>query len=235
LTLVITDRCVVTFQERTGDCFDSVRDRIRSGAGRIRKSGSDYLAYTLLDALIDSFFPVLEQCGERAEEIEEQVLLHAAPAHIGDIHVLKRELLELRHAIWPLREVVATLLRDDLKLIKKETRVFLRDCADHSFQLLDILEVYREIASGLVDLQLTTISNRMNEAMKVLAIIGTVFMPMTFIAGLYGMNFDRHSPLNMPELGWKYGYLFALGLMLASAVFVVWSLLRRGWLTKSGN
>jgi magnesium transporter len=160
-------------------------------------------------------------------------LLQATPAHIGDIHVLKRELLDLRHAIWPLREVVATLLRDDLKLIKKETRVFLRDCADHAFQLLDILEIYREIASGLVDLQLTTISNRMNEAMKVLAIIGTVFMPMTFIAGLYGMNFDRAAPLNMPELGWQYGYLFALGLMLASAALVVWSLFRRGWLTRN--
>lgn len=232
LTLILTKTTVITFQERAGDCFDGVRARLRSGAGRIRGSGPDYLAYTLIDALIDSYFPVLERCGERAEQIEERVLLRAAPDHIGDIHVLKRELLELRHAIWPLREVVGTLLRDDVSLIKKETRLFLRDCADHAFQLLDILEVYREIASGLVDLQLSSISNRMNEAMKVLTVIATIFIPMTFIAGVYGMNFDRAFPTNMPELGWKYGYLFALGLMLISAALIVWLLFRRGWLSR---
>lgn len=236
LTLILTRNAVVTFQERPGDCFESVRTRLRSGAGRIRKSGADYLAYTLIDAVLDSYFPVLERCGERAENVEEQVLTRAAPGHIGDIHLLKRELLELRHAIWPLREVVSTLMRDDVRLIRKETRVFLRDCADHAFQLLDILEVYREIASGLVDLQLTTISNRMNEAMKVLAIIGTIFIPMTFIAGVYGMNFDRGaSPMNMPELGWKYGYLYALGLMAASGILIAWLLFKRGWLDPRRN
>ena len=232
LTLIITKNVVVTFQEKPGDCFEVVRDRLRSGAGRIRGSGPDYLAYSLIDAVIDSYFPVLERCGERAERIEESVLLRASMTHAGDIHLLKRELLELRHAIWPLREVVSTLLRDDVRLISKETRLFLRDCADHAFQLLDILEIYREIASGLVDLQLSSISNRMNEVMKVLTIIATIFIPMTFIAGVYGMNFDRSLPMNMPELGWPYGYAFALGLMAASGGLILWLLYRRGWLER---
>ncbi len=230
VTLVVRNNCLISFQERAGDCFDPVRERLRSGLGRIRTAGADYLAYTLIDALIDSFFPVLEAYGEQTEMIEERVLNSSAPAQIKDIHLLKRDLLELRHAVWPLRELVASLLRDDTPVIKKSTRVYLRDCADHAFQLLDILEVYREIASGLVDLHLSSVSNRMNEAMKVLTIIATIFIPMTFIAGVYGMNFDRASAFNMPELGWRYGYVFALGLMAAAATGIVLLLRRKGWL-----
>jgi magnesium transporter len=234
MTLIVCDRFVLTFQERPGDCFDPVRERLRSGLGRIRSAGSDYLAYALIDMLIDSYFPLLESYGQRTEQIEERVLTNPAPTHIGEIHLLKRELLDLRHAIWPLRDVLSALLRDDIPIIKKATRIYLRDCADHAFQLMDILEVYREIASGLVDLHLSSLSNRMNEVMKVLTVIATIFIPMTFIAGVYGMNFDRTSPFNLPELSWRYGYVFALTLMAGSAAFIVSLLYRRGWI-RSGK
>lgn len=230
ITLIVGERFVLTFQEQPGDCFDPVRERLRSGLGRIRASGADYLAYALIDTLIDSYFPLLESYGLHTERIEEQVLANPAPTHIGEIHLLKRELLDLRHAIWPLRDALGALLRDDVPLIRKATKIYLRDCADHAFQLLDILEVYREIASGLVDLHLSSLSNRMNEVMKVLTVIATIFIPMTFIAGVYGMNFDRASPFNLPELGWRYGYWFALALMAVSASVIVTILYRRGWI-----
>ena len=230
VTLVVREHCVISFQEAAGDCFDPVRERLRSGLGRIRTAGADYLAYALLDAVIDSYFPVLEAFGDRAEHVEERVLSSTVEA--GEIHLLKRELLELRHAIWPLRELLASLLRDDTPVFRKATRLYLRDCADHAFQLMDIIEIYREISSGLVDLHLSSVSNRMNETMKVLTIIATIFIPMTFIAGVYGMNFDRASGLNMPELGWRYGYLFALGLMAVSAAGIVWLFRRNGWIGK---
>ncbi|ANO53327.1 magnesium/cobalt transporter CorA [Woeseia oceani] len=232
ITLIVSDHFVLSFQEKHGDCFDPVRARLLAGNGRnrIRSSGADYLAYALLDSLIDSYFPLLEKIGERTEDIEEHVLTTRDPGNMSEIHVLKRELLELRHAIWPLRDAIGVLLRDDTPVIRKSTRVYLRDCADHAFQLLDILEVYREVASGLVDLHLSSISNRMNEVMKVLTVIATVFIPMTFIAGVYGMNFDRTSPFNLPELGWRYGYLFSLGLMAATGILITALLYRRGWI-----
>jgi len=222
---------VLTFQERIGDPFEPVRQRLRNDQGRIRTSGEDYLMYALLDAAIDSFYPVLERHGERVERLEQDILAHPGSELIGDIHVLKRDLLTLRRAIWPQREMINALIRDSAARITPATGIHLRDCYDHTVQLLDMVETYREIASGMVDMHFSSISTRMNEIMKVLTIIATIFIPLGFIAGLYGMNFDRaKSPLNMPELGWYWGYPFALGVMAAVAVLMLCYFWRRGWI-----
>jgi magnesium transporter len=216
---------VLTFQERTGDCFDLVRQRVRSGRGRIRRGGASYLAYTLLDAIIDAYFPVLEVHGERIEALESEVLAEPGPEVVGRIHAIKRDLLVLRRAIWPHREAANTLLRDDSPFITDETRVYLRDCYDHTVQLLDIVETYRELASGLLDVYLSSLSNRMNEVMKVLTIFAAIFIPLTFVAGLYGMNFEW-----MPELHWSWGYPAALAVMAALAAVMLVFFRRKGWI-----
>jgi magnesium transporter len=231
VALIIGKDFVVTFQERPGDCFDLVRQRLAQPASRLRQSGADYLGYALIDAMVDSYFPVLEHFGEQIEALESGVFDRPDPAIISRIHDVKRDLLELRRAIWPQRELVNALLREDTPFIQPTTRLYLRDCADHAFQLMDVVEIHREIASGLVDLYLSSLSARMNEIMKVLTIIATIFIPLGFVAGVYGMNFDRGaSPLNMPELGWWFGYPFALGVMLAIALGMLGYFWRRGWL-----
>lgn len=222
---------LITFQECSGDCFDLVRDRIRRGKGRIRQSGPDYLCHALLDAIVDFYFPALERYGNILEEAEVRVVEQPHAGHVGELHAIKRDLLLLRRAIWPHREMINALIRDEHPLFAAQTRPFLRDCYDHTVQLMDIVETYREIASGLIDIYISSTSARLNEVMKVLTVIATIFMPLSFIASLYGMNFERQvSPWNMPELGWKYGYLFALGLMLASAAGFLWYFWRAGWL-----
>jgi magnesium transporter len=227
----VGDGYVITFQERPGDCFEQVRDRIRKGSGRIRTSRSDYICYALLDAIIDSYFPILEKVGDALESLEERVVGSPEPGNISDLHNMKRRLLLLRRAIWPHREIFNTLLRDEHPLVLRETRPFLRDCYDHTVQLMDIVETYREMASGLLDVHLSSVSMRLNEVMKVLTIVATIFIPLGFIASVYGMNFDRErSPWNMPELGWYLGYPFALLLMCASAAGLVWYIWKKGWL-----
>jgi magnesium transporter len=222
---------LLTFQEATGDCFDGVRDRIRRHRGLIRESGADYLAYTLLDAVIDGYFPVLEEYGEDLEILEDTVLAAPLREHVGQIHEMKRNFLTLRRAIWPQREMISALSRNASKQVSDQTRVYLRDCYDHTIQLIDILETYREVASGLVDVYLSSVSARMNEIMKVLTIIATIFIPLGFIASVYGMNFKPEvSPWNMPELSWTFGYPMALGLMTAVAVGLLYFFRRRGWL-----
>lgn len=222
---------VITFQERPGDCFDNVRDRIRKASGRIRTAGPDYTAYALLDAIVDSYFPALEKFGYRLEALEDRVIGSPEPGNITDLHDMKRGLLLLRRAIWPHRELFNALLRDEHPLIAPETRPFLRDCYDHTVQLMDIVETYREMASGLVDVHLSSVSMKLNEVMKVLTIVATIFIPLSFIASLYGMNFDRDtSPWNMPELGWYLGYPFALLLMCATGAGLLWYIWKRGWL-----
>ena len=231
LSILLGRDFVLTFQERPGDCFDPVRERLRRADSPMRGRGVDYLAYALIDALVDSYFPILERYGELIEALEEQVIAQPEPARVARIQRLRRELLEIRRALWPQREVLSALLREDTPCIALGTRVFLRDCADHTAQLLDMVEIHREVASGLLDLHLASVSARMNEIMKVLTIIATIFIPLGFIAGLYGMNFDRKvSPFNMPELGWRFGYPFALALMLAVALAMLVYFWRRGWI-----
>ncbi len=231
IAFFLGDGFVITFQERPGDCFDRVRDRILTAKGRIRNSGADYLCYALLDAIIDGYFPALEKQGETLEALENRVVSSPEPHNIAELHDMKRNLQLLRRAIWPHREMVNNLIRDEHPLIAAETRPFLRDCYDHTIQLMDIVETYREIAAGLVDVHISSVSFKLNEVMKVLTIVATLFMPLGFIAGVYGMNFDRQtSPWNMPELGWYWGYPFALLLMLGSAVALLWYIWKKGWL-----
>ncbi len=228
---------LLTFQERAGDCFEPVRSRLRaSPGGRIRSAKADYLAYALLDAAIDGFFPLLERYGEEVETLEDEVVARPGDETIGRIHAVKHDLLALRRAIWPQREMISTLIRDDNPLIAAPTRTFLRDCYDHIIQLVDMLETYREVASGLVELYLSSLSARMNEIMKVLTFIATIFIPLGFVAGLYGMNFDpAASPWNMPELAWYWGYPFALAVMAAIALGMIGYFHARGWIGRRGR
>jgi len=225
---------VVTFQHKPGDCLDPVRERLQNGQCRLRKAGADYLAYALLDAIIDGYFPVLDQYTERLERLDEEIA-HGDPRQMMvRIHELRVELLELRRAIWPHREALSALARDPSPLVGDETRLHLRDCLDHVVTIIDLTETYREMCSDLRDYFLAMVSTRMNEIMKVLTVIATLFMPLTFIAGVYGMNFSReHSEWNMPELWWTYGYPFALGLMAAVAAGMLFYFWRKGWLWSS--
>ncbi len=225
---------VVTFQERPGDCFEPVRRRMQTTNGNIRQRGPDYLAYALIDAAIDAFFPLLEMYGERVEELETEVVDRPEAGQIERIHNLKRNLLTVRRAIWPQRDMINTLLRDDSTLIDAHTRVYFRDCYDHTIQLIDMIETYREVSTGLVDIHLSSISNRMNEVMKVLTIIATIFIPLTFIVGVYGMNFDPAAGrLNMPELGWRYGYPAVMLFMVTIAGGLVLWFRRKGWIGRN--
>lgn len=224
---------VITFQEQAGDVFEPVRRRLRTGNGQIRMRGADYLAYALIDAAIDAFFPVLESYGEQVDELETAVIGQPDFTHITRIHDLKRDLLTARRAIWPQREMINALIRDESPFVSPQTRLYFRDCYDHTIQLIDMIETYREIASGLVDVQLSSVSNRMNEIIKVLTIIATIFIPLTFVAGIYGMNFDpAASPWNMPELKWRYGYPVALLFMALVAAGLVGWFWRKGWIGK---
>lgn len=232
LSLFIGPGYVVSLQDQPGgDCLDPVRERLRKAQGRLRSSGADYLAYALLDAVIDGYFPVLEQYAERLENLDEQVTEREPRETMHRIHDMRGDLLMLRRAIWPHREAVNALARDSHPLIQQETRLHLRDCLDHVASLVDLTETYREMCSDLRDYYLATVSNRTNEIMKVLTVIATLFMPLTFIAGIYGMNFSPEvSPWNMPELHWYYGYPLVLGLMAAAAVGMLWYFRRKGWL-----
>jgi len=226
---------LITFQERPGDCFEPVRERLRSQQRRVRGQGTDYLAYALIDSVIDNFFPRLEAYGEDIERLEAAVVAAPEPAHIERLHGLKRELLGLRRAIWPMREMVNSLIRYETPLITDSTRIYLRDCYDHAIQLMDIVETYREVASGLLDVYLSSMSAKLNEIMKVLTIIATIFIPLGFLVGLWGMNFDRASPWNMPELGWRFGYPLALGICALVGVGLVFYFRRKGWLGGKGG
>ena len=231
LSLFLGEGFVLTFQERPGDCLDPIRERIRKGTAKVRAAGADYLAYAVIDAVIDNCFPVLEQYGERIEALEDRVIADPDARLVGQIHAAKRDLLNLRRAVWPQREALNWLLREQFPLITEDTRLYLRDCYDHAAQIIDILETYRELASGLLEAYMSSLSNRMNEVMKVLTIIATIFIPLSFVAGLYGMNFNPDkSPWNMPELSWRLGYPFALALMAVVAAGMLVYFRRKGWL-----
>jgi magnesium transporter len=230
LGMFIVADCILTFQERPEDDLNLVRERIRSNRGRIRRQGADYLAYSILDAVIDAYFPLLEESGEQLEALEDQVISQPRPQVLQQIYDVRRRMLSLRKSIWPLREVISAMLRDDSPRITRETRLFLRDCYDHTVQMIDLLEVYRELSSNLMDVFLSSSGNRMNEVMKVLTMITTIFIPLSFIAGIYGMNFDGdRSPHNMPELRWYWGYPACLGVMLVLALLEVYYFYKKGW------
>jgi magnesium transporter len=232
LSLFLGRNYVLTFVEDPGDCFDPVRRRLRSQDGLMRRRGADYLAYALLDASVDAYFPLLEVFGERLEELEDEVIARPTPLVVAKIHDVKHVLRALRRVIWPLREAMTELARDTSTFVSDETRVYFRDLYDHAIQIMDLVETYREMGSDLTDLYLSSLSNRMNEIMRVLTVISTIFMPLSFIVGVYGMNFDgAASPeFNMPELRWKYGYLGVLALLGATAGGMLWFFWRRGWL-----
>jgi magnesium transporter len=225
VSFVLGSNFVVTFQEREGDVFDPVRERIRNSRGRIRKMGPDYLLYTLIDAVVDHYFVLLETLGEELEKLEDDLLVRPGPEILGNIHKLKREMIVLRKAVWPLRELVNNLAKSETKLIKDTTDIFLRDIHDHTIQVIETVETYRDMVSGLQDLYLSSISNKMNEVMKVLTIIATIFIPLTFIAGIYGMNFEF-----MPELKWKSAYFIVWGIMILIGLGMLLYFKRKKWL-----
>lgn len=233
LSLFLGKNFVVTFQEGPGDCFDLVRSRLRQEHSIMRQeTKADYLAYRLIDAVVDAYFPILENIGDRLDDLDERTTVGDGQSAFSQLHGVKRELLMLRRSLWPLRDAVSELRAEETTFVGEQTRMFLRDCYDHTVQLIDLLEAYRDICGDLRDFYLSSISNRMNEVMKTLTIIATIFIPLSFIAGLYGMNFDTSSPWNMPELGWRWGYPMALGIMAAVAGGMLVFFKRRGWLGK---
>jgi magnesium transporter len=202
VSLILGSNFVISFQEgKEGDVFNPVRERIKGGKGLVRKMGSDYLVYSLIDTIVDHYFLILERLGEKIELLEEELVAHPTDTTLHEIRKFKNEMIFVRRVVWPLREVVSGLGRKESPLIKETTEVYLRDVYDHTIQVMDTVEVYREMLSGMLDIYLSSVSNRLNSVMKVLTIIATIFMPLTFIAGIYGMNFKY-----MPELGWRWGY-----------------------------
>ncbi len=226
VSIILGSNFVISFQEKEGDIFDPLRERIRTGRGRIRKMGSDYLAYCLLDAVVDNYFLVLEKLGERIEDLEEELVADPQPKTLQAIHGLKREMIFLRRSVWPLREVVGQLERDESELIQETTGIYLRDVYDHTIQVIDTIETFRDMVSGMLDIYLSSISNRMNQVMKVLTVIATIFIPLTFVTGIYGMNFQH-----MPELKWYWVYPWAFWLVMLGAAGVMLAYFRkRKWL-----
>jgi magnesium transporter len=233
-SLFLGKNYLLTFQERAGDCFDTVRAALRQEHSTARHCVRvDYLAYRLIDSAIDAYFPVLEKIGDHLDRLDDPVAILNTKSAFGELHVVRRELLMLRRAIWPLRDVINLLRSESTSFVTDETRVYLRDCYDHSVQLMDLLESYRDITGDVRDYYLSTIRNRMNEIMKSLTLIATIFLPLSFIASLFGMNFNTAvSKWNMPELNWKYGYPYALALMLVVAVGMYWWFRWRGYLAR---
>jgi len=225
VSLILGPNFIFSFQEKEGDVFDPIRERIRSGKGRIRKMGADYLAYALLDSIVDNYFTIMEKLGETIEFLEEELVTQPTPETLQTIHQLKRELIFLRKAVWPLREVISGLERGELVLIKEATRIYLRDVYDHTIQVIDTIETFRDMISGMLDIYLSSVSNRLNSVMKVLTIIATIFMPLTLIAGIYGMNFKF-----MPELEWRWGYPMVWVLMIVISVFMLLYFKKKRWL-----
>ncbi len=225
VSLILGENYVISFQEAAGDIFDLVRKRLEEGKGRMRKSGADYLSYSLLDSVVDNYFLILEKFGERVESMEEGLVDNPRSETLEKIYALKREMIFLRKSVWPLREAVSGLERSESGIIEKKTRIYLRDVYDHTIQVIDTVETFRDMVSGMLDLYMSSISNRMNQVMKVLTIIATIFIPLTFIAGIYGMNFEF-----MPELSWPPGYPVVWLVMIIIALLMVFYFRKREWL-----
>ncbi|MDD3806527.1 MAG: magnesium/cobalt transporter CorA [Candidatus Marinimicrobia bacterium] len=225
VSFILGNNFLFTFQEKPGDVFDPVRARLRQNKGKIRTLGPDYLAYSLIDAIVDNYFLVLEKIGDWIEDLEDRLIQNPTHDILKNLHNLKRELINLRKSVWPLRDLLSGLERSDSPLIQKTTVIYLRDVYDHTIQIIDTIESYRDIVSGMLDTYLSSVSNKMNEIMKVLTIIATIFIPLTFIAGVYGMNFEY-----MPELHWKWGYPVVWLVMIAIALFMVIFFRKKKWL-----
>jgi len=230
VSLFLGTSFVLTFQPRGDDLFGAIRERLVKGRARLRQKGACYLSYAILDLVVDAAFPALEALGDHLDDIEAGILEKPDQDDIEQLQSVRRELLVLRQVLWPQREVMGRLAREEHELMAEDVRLYFRDCYDHSVQSLEVSENFREMASGLLDIYLTSLSHRLNDVMKVLTIISTVFMPLSFLAGVYGMNFDRAQPLNMPELGWRYGYLGFWGVTLAAIATMLWLFRRKGWL-----
>jgi magnesium transporter len=225
ISLILGPNFIISFQEKEGTFFNPVRERIRNGKSRIRKMGPDYLAYALLDLIVDNYFIIMEKLGEKIEFLEEELVTQPGPETLQTIHHLKREMIFFRKAVWPLREVIGSLERGESPLVKGTSRVYLRDVYDHTIQVIDTIETFRDMVSGMLDIYLSSISNRLNAVMKVLTIIATIFMPLTFIAGIYGMNFKY-----MPELEWRWGYLMFWLIMIGIGAFMLIYFKKKRWL-----
>lgn len=231
LSMFLGENFVLTLQEGTGDAlFDGLRARLRAGRGFSRKMKSDYLAYCLLDLIVDHFFPILETIGDSLDASEDELLVHPSRDALRNIYRTERLLLRLRRASWPQREILNAMMREEGDLVRPETHVFLRDCYDHVTQIIDMVETYRDLAGGQMDLHFASLDVRSNEIMKVLAVVATFFLPLTFLAGVYGMNFDTKFPGNMPELNWPFGYLFFWGLCLITALTMFILFKRKKWI-----
>jgi magnesium transporter len=225
VSLVLGPNYVISFYDSNGQVFNSVRERVKAGVGRIRKSGADYLAYTLLDFIVDHYFLILEKMGETIEFFEEELVTSPTAKTLRSIHKLKLDMILLRKSVWPLREVINRLYRLESSLVKEATGVYLKDVYDHAIQVIDTIETFRDMLSGMVDIYLSSVSNKLNETMKVLTIIATIFIPLTFIAGVYGMNFKH-----MPELDWIYGYPLILLFMGGIALLMLFYFKKKKWI-----
>jgi|SRR5690554_61880 len=225
LSFILKDDILITFQEKTGDVFDSVRKRIKEGKGLIRKRGASYLLYALMDSVVDHYFLILESIGDKLEEIENQLLENPDTLTLNKLHSVRRETLYLRRSVYPLREVIGRFEKLEEPYVLNDSRVFIRDLYDHTIQVIETIEVFRDMASGLLDLYMNSVSNKMNEIMKVLTIMASIFIPLTFMAGVYGMNFE-----NMPELKWKYAYFFVVGIMVLLAILMLVYFKRKKWM-----
>ncbi|MBU0581293.1 MAG: magnesium/cobalt transporter CorA [Candidatus Margulisbacteria bacterium] len=226
VSLVVGTNFVISFQEeKIGDVFDPIRALLKSEQFRIKKMGADYLAYLLIDAVVDGYFAVLEKEGESIDRLEDKLLAEPKPATLQAIHQLKRKMIILRKSVWPLREAINWLQRTESPLLKNTTKIYLRDAYDHTIQVIDAIEMYRDTLSGLTDIYLSSISNKLNEVMKVLTIIATIFIPLTYISGVYGMNFKY-----MPELQWPLGYFIVLGFMAIVALLMIFYFRKKKWI-----
>ncbi|ELR97170.1 magnesium/cobalt transporter CorA [Gloeocapsa sp. PCC 73106] len=231
VSFVLGKNYLLTVQEESErDCFENVRDRLTKNQGIIRQRGADYLFYSLWDAIIDGYYPVLEVCEDRIEEIEEKVLNNPDRSILNQIYRIKRQLLALRRALWPQRNALNTIIRDGHPLISSDVQIYLRDCYDHIVEIIDMIEIYRELVASLLEMYVSAMGNKMNEIMKILTVISAIFIPLTFIAGVYGMNFE-----NMPELKWYYGYFICLACMLGIAIALIYSFWRNGWFKNISN
>ncbi len=225
VSLFVTPDTVLTFQEQAGDVWQPIRERLATEGSRLRQNDGSYLMYALIDAIVDHHFPLLERLGDGLESMEDAVITNPTPQLLRQIHAVKRELAAMRRVMWPMRELVAALMREDTPMIAPMTRTYLRDVYEHCIQLVDLIETYREMAGSLTDLHLSAASNRMNEVMKVLTIMATIFIPITFFAGVYGMNFEH-----IPELDWRFAYPLFWVICVATVVGLLWFFHRRGWI-----